>query len=387
MCFHHPEIRPVMISQFSFRLLTTDGRARRGEIAMPRGTVRTPAFMPVGTGGTVKAMFMDDVRGTGADIILGNTYHLMLRPGAERVARLGGLHEFARWPYPILTDSGGFQVMSLAKLRKLSETGVVFRSHIDGVPYEMTPERSIEIQGLLDSDIQMQLDECVRLPAEEADVERAMEMSLRWAERCKAAFGDQPGKAMFGIVQGGDVARLRERSASALAGLGLKGYSVGGLAVGEPQAVMLDMLDVVDPVLPADRPRYLMGVGTPDDILKSVARGIDMFDCVMPTRAGRHGLAYTRRGKVNLKNARHADDPRPLDEESGCPASRDYSRAYLHHLVKSGEALGAMLLSWNNLAYYQSLMQDIRTAIEAGRFTDRATEISAAWEKGDLPPV
>ena len=387
MCFHHPEIRPVMISQFSFRLLTTDGRARRGEIAMPRGTVRTPAFMPVGTGGTVKAMFMDDVRGTGADIILGNPSHLMLRPGAERVARLGGLHEFARWPYPILTDSGGFQVMSLAKLRKLSETGVVFRSHIDGVPYEMTPERSIEIQGLLDSDIQMQLDECVRLPAEEADVERAMEMSLRWAERCKAAFGDQPGKAMFGIVQGGDVARLRERSASALAGLGLKGYSVGGLAVGEPQAVMLDMLDVVDPVLPADRPRYLMGVGTPDDILKSVARGIDMFDCVMPTRAGRHGLAYTRRGKVNLKNARHADDPRPLDEESGCPASRDYSRAYLHHLVKSGEALGAMLLSWNNLAYYQSLMQDIRTAIEAGRFTDRATEISAAWEKGDLPPV
>jgi queuine tRNA-ribosyltransferase len=387
MCFHHPEIRPVMISQFSFRLLATDGRARRGEIAMPRGTVRTPAFMPVGTGGTVKAMFMDDVRGTGADIILGNTYHLMLRPGAERVARLGGLHEFARWPYPILTDSGGFQVMSLAKLRKLSETGVVFRSHIDGVPYEMTPERSIEIQGLLDSDIQMQLDECVRLPAEEADVERAMEMSLRWAERCKAAFGDQPGKAMFGIVQGGDVARLRERSASALAGLGLKGYSVGGLAVGEPQAVMLDMLDVVDPVLPADRPRYLMGVGTPDDILKSVARGIDMFDCVMPTRAGRHGLAYTRRGKVNLKNARHADDPRPLDEESGCPASRDYSRAYLHHLVKSGEALGAMLLSWNNLAYYQSLMQDIRTAIEAGRFTDRAMEISAGWEKGDLPPV
>jgi queuine tRNA-ribosyltransferase len=376
-----------MISQFSFRLLATDGRARRGEIAMPRGTVRTPAFMPVGTGGTVKAMFMDDVRGTGADIILGNTYHLMLRPGAERVARLGGLHEFARWPYPILTDSGGFQVMSLAKLRKLSETGVVFRSHIDGVPYEMTPERSIEIQGLLDSDIQMQLDECVRLPAKEADVERAMEMSLRWAERCKAAFGDQPGKAMFGIVQGGDVGRLRERSASALAGLGLKGYSVGGLAVGEPQAVMLDMLDVVDPVLPADRPRYLMGVGTPDDILKSVARGIDMFDCVMPTRAGRHGLAYTRRGKVNLKNARHADDPRPLDEESGCPASRDYSRAYLHHLVKSGEALGAMLLSWNNLAYYQSLMQDIRTAIEAGRFTDRATEISAAWEKGDLPPV
>jgi queuine tRNA-ribosyltransferase len=374
-------------AEFSFRLLATDGRARRGEITMPRGTVRTPAFMPVGTGGTVKAMFMDDVRATGADIILGNTYHLMLRPGAERVARLGGLHEFGRWPWPILTDSGGFQVMSLAKLRKLTENGVVFRSHIDGVPYEMTPERSIEIQGLLDSDIQMQLDECVRLPADEADIERAMEMSLRWAERCKAAFGEQPGKAMFGIVQGGDVARLRERSALALAALGLKGYSVGGLAVGEPQAVMLDMLDVVDPVLPRDKPRYLMGVGTPDDILKSVGRGIDMFDCVMPTRAGRHGLAYTRRGKVNLKNARHADDPRPLDEESDCPASRDYSRAYLHHLVKSGEALGAMLLSWNNIAYYQSLMQDIRDAIEAGRFADRATEIGAAWERGDLPSL
>jgi queuine tRNA-ribosyltransferase len=377
----------AVATEFSFRLLATDGRARRGEIAMPRGTVRTPAFMPVGTGGTVKAMFMEDVRGTGADIILGNTYHLMLRPGAERVARLGGLHEFGRWPWPILTDSGGFQVMSLAKLRKLDENGVVFRSHIDGVPYEMTPERSIEIQGLLDSDIQMQLDECVRLPAEEADIERAMEMSLRWAERCKAAFGEQPGKAMFGIVQGGDVARLRERSASALAALDLKGYSVGGLAVGEPQAVMLDMLDVVDPLLPADKPRYLMGVGTPDDILKSVGRGIDMFDCVMPTRAGRHGLAYTRRGKVNLKNARHADDPRPLDEESACPASRDYSRAYLHHLVKSGEALGAMLLSWNNIAYYQSLMQDIRSAIEAGRFADRAAEISAGWERGDLPPL
>ncbi|MGN6767207.1 MAG: tRNA guanosine(34) transglycosylase Tgt [Rhizobiaceae bacterium] len=382
-----PEMTHPTKAEFSFRLLTTDGRARRGEITMSRGTVRTPAFMPVGTGGTVKAMFMDDVRATGADIILGNTYHLMLRPGAERVARLGGLHEFGRWPYPILTDSGGFQVMSLAKLRKLTENGVVFRSHIDGVPYEMTPERSIEIQGLLDSDIQMQLDECVRLPAEDADIERAMEMSLRWAERCKTAFGVQPGKAMFGIVQGGDVARLRERSASTLAALDLKGYSVGGLAVGEPQAVMLDMLDVVDPVLPRNKPRYLMGVGTPDDILKSVGRGIDMFDCVMQTRAGRHGLAYTRRGKVNLKNARHADDPRPLDEESDCPASRGYSRAYLHHLVKSGEALGAMLLSWNNVAYYQSLMQDIRTAIEASRFTDRAAEISAAWERGDLPPL
>ena len=374
-----------MSAEFSFRVLATDGGARRGEIAMPRGTIRTPAFMPVGTGGTVKAMYMDQVREAGADIILGNTYHLMLRPGAERVARLGGLHDFARWPWPILTDSGGFQVMSLAQLRKLDETGVTFRSHIDGAKYEMTPERSIEIQGLLDSDIQMQLDECVALPAATREIERAMELSLRWAERCKAAFGDQPGKAMFGIVQGGDDAGLRRRSAEALKALDLKGYAVGGLAVGEPQAVMLDMLEATCPVLPADKPRYLMGVGTPDDIVKSVARGIDMFDCVMPTRAGRHGLAFTRRGKVNLRNARHADDPRPLDEESGCPAARDYSRAYLHHLVRSGEALGAMLLTWNNLAYYQSLMAEIRAAIEAGRFADRAGEIGEGWARGDIP--
>ena len=375
-----------MTTPFSFRLLATDGKARRGEISMPRGTVRTPAFMPVGTGGTVKAMYMDQVRELGADIILGNTYHLMLRPGAERVARLGGLHDFARWPWPILTDSGGFQVMSLSALRKVTEQGVTFRSHVDGAVHEMSPERSIEIQGLLDSDIQMQLDECVALPADHNEIERAMEMSLRWADRCKTAFGDQPGKAMFGIVQGGDVAPLRERSAQALTELDLKGYAVGGLAVGEPQAVMLEMLDVVCPLLPLEKPRYLMGVGTPDDILKSVARGIDMFDCVMPTRAGRHGLAYTRRGKVNLKNARHADDPRPLDDESDCPAARDYSRAYLHHLVKSGEALGGMLLSWNNLAYYQSLMADIRAAIEVGGFADRAAEISAAWAQGDIPP-
>lgn len=374
-----------MADSFSFRLLATDGKARRGEISMPRGVVRTPAFMPVGTGGTVKAMYMDQVRALGSDIILGNTYHLMLRPGAERVGRLGGLHEFARWPHPILTDSGGFQVMSLAQLRKLGENGVTFRSHIDGAPYEMSPERSIEIQGLLDSDIQMQLDECVALPAKESEVERAMELSLRWAERCKTAFGDQPRKAMFGIVQGGDVAKLRIRSAQSLAAMALKGYAVGGLAVGEPQAVMLEMLEATCPELPADKPRYLMGVGTPDDILKSVARGIDMFDCVMPTRAGRHGLAYTRRGKVNLRNARHAEDPRPLDEESDCPASRDYSRAYLHHLVKSGEALGAMLLTWNNLAYYQRLMQDIRDAIEQGDFAERSALIAEGWERGDLP--
>ncbi|TXR50636.1 tRNA guanosine(34) transglycosylase Tgt [Phyllobacterium endophyticum] len=373
-----------MNENFQFKLIATDGKARRGEITMPRGTVRTPAFMPVGTGGTVKAMYMDQVRDLGADIVLGNTYHLMLRPGAERVAKLGGLHEFARWPGPILTDSGGFQVMSLAQLRKLTESGVTFRSHIDGRAYEMTPERSIEIQGLLDSDIQMQLDECVALPSTPADIQRAMELSLRWAERCKAAFGNQPGKAMFGIVQGGDVADLRIRSAQALKNMDLKGYAVGGLAVGEPQEIMLEMLDATCPELPGDKPRYLMGVGTPDDILKSVARGIDMFDCVMPTRAGRHGLAFTRRGKVNLRNARHADDPRPLDEESTCPAARDYSRAYLHHLVKSGESLGAMLLTWNNLSYYQHLMQGIRSAIEAGNFHGFAGETQEAWEQGDI---
>ncbi len=376
-----------MTDQFTFRVLATDGKARRGEIAMPRGVVRTPAFMPVGTAGTVKAMYLDQVRALGSDIILGNTYHLMLRPGAERMARLGGLHEFAGWPHPILTDSGGFQVMSLAQLRKLTEKGVTFKSHVDGAAYEMTPERSIEIQGLLDSDIQMQLDECVALPAEPAEIERAMELSLRWAERCKTAFGVQPGKAMFGIVQGGDIAGLRERSASALTAMDLKGYAVGGLAVGEPQAVMLDMLDVTCPVLPAEKPRYLMGVGTPDDIVKSVMRGVDMFDCVMPTRAGRHGLAYTRRGKINLRNARHAEDHRPLDEESDCPAARDYSRAYLHHLVRSQEALAGMLLTWNNLAYYQSLMQGIREAISAGRMDDFAAETSDRWARGDLPAL
>lgn len=373
--------------EFEFKVLAKDGEARQGEISMPRGVVRTPAFMPVGTGGTVKAMYMDQVKELGADIILGNTYHLMLRPGAERVARLGGLHKFGGWEGPILTDSGGFQVMSLAQLRKITEQGVTFQSHIDGRAYEMSPERSIEIQGLLDADIQMQLDECVALPSSDANTERAMELSLRWAERCKVAFGDQPGKAMFGIVQGGDNPRLRERSALALNAMDLKGYSVGGLAVGEPQEVMMDMLEVVCPLLPAEKPRYLMGVGTPDDILKSVARGIDMFDCVMPTRAGRHGLAFTRFGKVNLRNARHADDPRPLDPESDCPAARDYSRAYLHHLVKSGEALASMVLTWNNLAYYQYLMKGIRSAIAQGRFTDFAAETSEGWARGDLPAL
>ena len=376
-----------MTQSFEFSLLATDGAARRGEISTPRGTIRTPAFMPVGTAGTVKAMYMDQVRALGADIILGNTYHLMLRPGAERVARLGGLHEFARWPHPILTDSGGFQVMSLAQLRKLSEKGVTFKSHVDGAVYEMSPERSIEIQGLLGSDIQMQLDECVALPAERDVIERSMELSLRWAERCKTAFGDQHGRAMFGIVQGGDDEALRVRSAEALTALDLKGYAVGGLAVGEPQPVMLAMLDAVCPALPQHKPRYLMGVGTPDDIVKSVQRGIDMFDCVMPTRAGRHGLAYTRHGKINLRNARHAEDPRPLDAESDCPAARDYSRAYLHHLVKAGEALGGMLLTWNNLSYYQTLMQGLRDAIAAGRLADHAAGLAEGWARGDVPPV
>ena len=373
--------------KFTFNLIATDGNARRGEITMPRGTVRTPAFMPVGTAGTVKAMYMDQVKELGADIILGNTYHLMLRPGAERVARLGGLHKFGGWNGPILTDSGGFQVMSLSALRKLTEDGVTFKSHVDGQKFFMSPERSIEIQGLLGSDIQMQLDECIALPAERKEIERAMELSLRWAERSALAFGDQPGKAMFGIVQGGDDLDLRLKSAEALAAMDLKGYSIGGLAVGEPQEVMLRTLEATCPVMPADKPRYLMGVGTPDDLLQSVARGVDMFDCVMPTRAGRHGLAYTRFGKINLKNARHADDHRPLDEQSNCPATRDYSRAYLHHLIKCNEALGGMLLTWNNLAYYQYLMQGMRDAIEVGRFDEFKAETCDAWEKGDIPTL
>lgn len=371
-------------SEFSFKINASDGKARCGVIGTARGEVRTPAFMPVGTAGTVKAMYMGQIRDLGADIILGNTYHLMLRPGAERVAKLGGLHEFARWQYPMLTDSGGFQVMSLSALRKLDETGVTFKSHIDGSPHTLTPERSIEIQGLLGSDIQMQLDECIALPAEYDEIERAMELSLRWAERSAKAFGTQKTRAMFGIVQGGDQPKLRIRSAEALAAMDLKGYAVGGLAVGEPQEVMLAMLDETCPAMPAEKPRYLMGVGTPDDILESVARGIDMFDCVMPTRAGRHGTAYTRFGKINLKNARHAEDHRPLDEASDSEASTEYSRAYLHHLVKCNEALGGMLLTWNNLAYYQVLMGEIRVAISEGRFEDFRAETKEVWARGDI---
>ncbi len=370
----------------TFTIAASDGAARTGAIALARGVVRTPAFMPVGTAGTVKAMYMDQVKALGADIILGNTYHLMLRPGAERVAALGGLHAFSGWQGPILTDSGGFQVMSLAQLRKLDETGVTFQSHIDGATFALTPERSLEIQALLDSDIRMQLDECIALPAPRQEVERAMRLSLAWAERSKRAFGKPEGRALFGIVQGGDDAALRVESARALAAIGFDGYAVGGLAVGEPQDVMLRMLEITTPELPATAPRYLMGVGTPDDIVESVKRGIDMFDCVMPTRAGRHGVAYTRFGKINLKNARHAEDPRPLDAASDCPATRDYSRAYLHHLVKSGEMLGAMLLSWNNLAYYEWLMAEIRAAIGAGRYDDFVGQTKAGWAAGDIPP-
>ncbi|GJE47535.1 Queuine tRNA-ribosyltransferase [Methylobacterium tardum] len=368
---------------FGFTLLAQDGTARTGEIATPRGTIRTPAFMPVGTAATVKAMYPGQVHELGADVVLGNTYHLMLRPGPERMARLGGLHRFMNWDRPILTDSGGFQVMSLSALRKIDEQGVTFRSHIDGTAHHMSPERSIEIQGLLGSDIQMQLDECVRLPADHAAIEKAMHLSLRWAERCRVAFGEQPGRAMFGIVQGGDVPALRVESARALTNLDLKGYAVGGLAVGEPQEVMFAMIETVEPHLPQAKPRYLMGVGTPDDILGAVARGIDMFDCVMPTRAGRHGLAYTRHGRVNLRNARHAEDTAPLDEASTCPAARDYSKAYLHHLVRSNEILGMMLLTWNNLAYYQDLMKGARAAIREGRYADYCAATREGWARAE----
>lgn len=376
------------VPKFGFKLTATDGKARRGEITTPHGVVRTPAFMPVGTQATVKAMYPDQVRETGADVVLGNTYHLMLRPTAERVERLGGLHTFMNWPHTILTDSGGFQVMSLAQLRKLDEDGVRFQSHIDGSKHHLTPERSVEIQGLLGSDIQMQLDECIRLPSPKEEVQRAMELSLRWAERSRTQFelmnGPEKGQGLYGIVQGGDQPDLRVRSAEELGKMPFEGYSVGGLAVGEPQDVMLRMLDITTPVMPTDKPRYLMGVGTPDDLLESVKRGIDQFDCVMPTRAGRHGLAYTRFGKVNLKNARHQDDPRPLDAESPCPASSIYSRAYLHHLVRSGEGLAGMLLTWNNIAYYQSLMQGMRDAIEAGSFSDFYARTKEDWARGDI---
>lgn len=381
-----------MTNRFSFTLKRTDGAARLGEIMTPRGVIRTPAFMPVGTAATVKAVYTDQIEATGADVILCNTYHLMLRPGAERVARLGGLHRFMGWRKPILTDSGGFQVMSLAKLRKITDEGVTFQSHIDGSSHVLTPERAIEVQCLLGADIQMQLDECVALPASGREMEAAVERSLLWAARCQLAFTRcreqglaQTGQALFGIVQGGTEEKLRRRSAEALVTMEFDGYAVGGLAVGEPQVVMLNMLGLTTQHLPADKPRYLMGVGTPIDLIEAVTRGVDMFDCVLPTRSGRHGQAFTWSGKLNLRNAKYADDDVPLDAASACPAARDYSRAYVHHLVKSGEYLGSMLLSWANVAFYQQLMQAMRDAIAAGRFAQWAQETKerlAAGESG-----
>ena len=362
--------------KFGYRMIAQSGAARLGGIATPRGLVRTPAFMPVGTVATVKALYPEQVKAAGADIVLANTYHLMLRPGAERVGRLGGLHAFMRWEGPILTDSGGFQVMSLARIREVTEEGVRFQSHLDGSRHMLTPERAVEIQCLLGADIQMQLDECIELPAERPEAERAMELSLRWAERAQAAFARQakPGQALFAIVQGGTDTELRRRSAEALVSMDFPGYAIGGLAVGEGQALMLATLDGVVPLLPAEKPRYLMGVGTPEDLIEAVARGIDMFDCVLPTRNGRHGLAFTWGGRVNLRNAKHAEDLAPLDPESDCPAARDYSRAYLHHLVRSREYLGSMLLSWSNTAFYQQLMEAMRAAIAEDRFATWAEE-------------
>jgi queuine tRNA-ribosyltransferase len=378
-----------MSTPFSFRLIKTDGAARRGEFVTPHGKVQTPVFMPVGTQATVKGLMPDDVQATGAEIVLGNTYHLMLRPGAEQIAALGGLHKFMNWPLPILTDSGGFQVMSLSDLRKLSEKGVTFRSHLDGAMVDLSPERAVEIQALLDADISMQLDECLKLPASSEEIARAMQLSLRWAERSKRTFEGRAkkGYALFGIVQGGDDLTLRAESARALTGMDFQGYAIGGLAVGEPQEVMLRIVSETTPALPVDRPRYLMGVGTPHDLIEAVNRGIDMFDCVLPTRNGRHGMAFTRFGPINLANARHASDPRPLDEQSAHPAACTYSRAYLHHLTKANEILGAVLLSTINLAYYQTLMGGMRDAIAAGRFADFQAATEAQWVQGDLPPL
>jgi queuine tRNA-ribosyltransferase len=366
------------MSEFRFELLARDGAARSGMIHTPRGDIRTPAFMPVGTAATVKAMLPQSVRDTGADILLGNTYHLMLRPGAERIARLGGLHKFMDWSRPILTDSGGFQVMSLSALRKISEEGVKFQSHIDGHAEFLSPERAMEIQRHLGSDIQMVFDECPALPATHVAIEKSMALSMRWAKRSKDAFGEQPGRACFGIVQGGTFADLRQRSAEALKQIGFDGHAVGGLAVGEPQSALFETLDATVPHLPADRPRYLMGVGKPGDIVGAVLRGIDMFDCVLPTRSGRNGQAFTSEGALNLKNARFAEDPAPLDGDCDCPACRQFSRAYLHHVVKSGEIIAAMLLTWHNLAHYQRLMGQMRRAIAESRLQAWAAAYQAA---------
>lgn len=375
------------MSRFSFTVNATDGRARTGVIDTPRGQIRTPAFMPVGTAATVKAMLPESVRATGADILLGNTYHLMLRPGAEGIARLGGLHRFMNWDRPILTDSGGFQVMSLADLRKLTEDGVTFASHVDGSRHFLSPETSMEIQRLLGSDIVMAFDECPALPATEDRQAEAMRLSMRWAQRSRDAFGDRPGHALFGIMQGGVIRHLREESAQALRGIGFDGYAIGGLAVGEGQEAMFGVLDYAPDLLPTDKPRYLMGVGKPDDIVGAVQRGVDMMDCVLPSRSGRTGQAWTRRGQVNIKNARHADDPRPLDESCTCPACRGYSRAYLHHVFRAQEMISGMLLTWHNLHYYQTLMQGLRDAIAAGTLDAFVTGFHGERQQGDIPPL
>lgn len=372
------------MSGLEFKVKATDGLARTGTIRTARGDIRTPAFMPVGTAATVKAQTVDMVEATGADILLGNTYHLMLRPGAEEIHELGGLHKFMNWPHPILTDSGGFQVMSLSKLRKMTEEGVTFQSHIDGRKFSLSPERAMEIQHLLGSDIQMVLDECTPFPATHEETEVSMELSMRWAKRSADAFEARDGRGCFGIVQGGIFEDLRKRSAENLQDIEFDGYAVGGLAVGEGQEEMFRVLDFTVPHLTADKPRYLMGVGKPDDLVGAVARGVDMFDCVMPSRSGRHGQAFTRRGSVNIRNARHAKDPRPLDEESSCPASRDYSRAYLHHLFKAGEFLGPILLTWHNLNYYQELMSEMRFAIDAGNFPEFRERFQVEQSMGDI---
>ncbi len=376
-----------MTDRFSFQLNATDGKARAGVIRTPRGEIRTPAFMPVGTAATVKAMMPESVAATGADILLGNTYHLMLRPTAERIDRLGGLHSFMNWDKPILTDSGGFQVMSLADLRKLTEDGVTFKSHIDGSKHHLSPERSMEIQRLLGSDIVMCFDECPALPADRTRLEDSMHLSMRWAARSREAFGDRPGHALFGIQQGGLEEDLRAESAKALSDIGFDGYAVGGLAVGEGQDAMFGCLDFAPNQLPADKPRYLMGVGKPDDIVGAVKRGIDMMDCVLPSRSGRTGQAFTRRGVVNIKNARHADDPRPLDEKCTCPACSHYSRAYLHHVFRAQEMISGMLLTWHNLHYFQEIMQGMRDAIGAGAFDAWESEFHAQRAIGDIEPL
>ena len=375
------------MTQFGFDLNVRDGEARLGLIHTGRGDIRTPAFMPVGTAATVKAMQPESVAATGAEILLGNTYHLMLRPGAERIEKLGGLHRFMNWPRSILTDSGGYQVMSLAELRKVSEAGVTFRSHIDGQAHELTPERSIQIQHRLGADITMAFDECTPYPIEEAGASQSMRLSMRWAERCKAAFVPRPGHGLFGIVQGSVYPALRAESAASHAAIGFDGYAVGGLAVGEGQAKMFEMLDFTVPLLPPERPRYLMGVGKPADIVGAVRRGIDMFDCVLPTRSGRTGQAFTRRGALNIRNARHLEDPRALDEACTCPACRGYSRAYLHHLWRAEEILGQMLLTWHNLHYYQQLMAGLRQAIADQRLSAWIAAFDAEQAAGDIEPI